>query len=252
MNYEGKFIPISAKKVEGDCLKAYANVFASPAQEEGAIICCTSAATDGICGSPPSYLIFATKLTKLAVVLLLPLFPLLLRVVVQITRGGSISKNTMRRLCLYLVLEQVRGFILYKLFDNIENFMAVSAGDECWYDDLLRSPKGPCHGRATDYSDHIVLFYAQLLPIALVEVLFSFMAPFWKRSNVVPTILSTGLLHLYLIVYLAAYKTAAYYHTPYEVGVGYIISLLTQVPLFLIMSTSLMEPVRDYFFGMSA
>lgn len=251
MNHDRKFIPINTNKLEGNCLKAYLNVFASSAEEEGAIICCTKGATGGICGSPPSYFIFARSLTKIPEVWLLPLFPLLVRLVVQFSQGGSMSKHTMRRLFLYIGLEQVRAFILYLLFDKIENIMVASAGDQCWYDDFLKSHQGPCQGRVTDYSDHIVLFYAQLLPIALVEVLFSFMAPFWKKGILVPTILSTGLLYLYLIVYLAAYKTVEYYHTLYETGVGYVISLLTQAPLFLLMSTSLMEPIRDYFFGIS-
>jgi hypothetical protein len=96
----------------------------------------------------------------------------------------------------------------------------------------------------------MVLFFAQILPIALTEVLFSFVAPYWKKHSVlVPTILVAGLLYMYLISLFSTYKTSAHFHTLFEIGIGYLISLLIQIPLFLIMTTSLMEPIRDYFFG---
>ncbi len=248
-----KYIPVDTQNLDGDCFKAYVNVLASSAAEEGGIICCTKETADGICGVVPSFLLFARRLTKLPEAWLLPLFPLLVRWAVQFTQGGSTNTTTTkRRFYLYIGLIQIRGWILYLFFDKIENFMVQPAGKQCWYDDVLKSYQAPCAGQVTDYSDHIVLFYAQILPIALAELLFSFMVPYWKKKSfLVPTILSTGLLYLYAIAFLAAYKTVAYYHTLFEIGVGYLISLLTQVPLFLIMSTSLMEPVRDYFFGIS-
>ena len=291
-----KYIPIDVNAIEDQCSKAYVNVFASVNTDDGAIICCTPENNYGICSSIPWYLLFARRLTRLPEAWLLPLFPLLVRGIVQFVtrqqRGAAASDDdgtafkrqkeintlTIRRLCLYIALIQIRWWILYLLFDQIEDQFVEPAGDGCWYDSLLRSHHDACHGKVTDYSDHIVLFCAQILPIALTEVLFSFVAPFWRNDNVprrtqspsttvspsatssfntkpksvvevVPIILVTGLLYLYFISFIGAFKTAAYFHTRFEIIIGYLISLVVQIPLFLILSTSLMEPVRDYFFG---
>lgn len=249
-----KYIPIDAGKLEDQCSKAYVNVLASSMSGNGAIICCSQEITDGICRSVPGYLIFAGRLARLPEAWLLPLFPLLLRGAVDFSRRQQRNESNTnywkRRLFLYFFLIQVRGWILYLLFDKIENLLVQPAEDECWYDDLLRSHQTSCEGKVTDYSDHVVLFFAQILPIPLTEVLFSFAVPYWKnRTFLVPSILVTGLLYLYLISFLATYKTVAYFHTLHESGVGYVISLLIQIPLFLITSTSFMEPIRNYFFG---
>ena len=249
-----KYIPIDAGKLGDQCPKAYANVLVSSMSDNGAIICCTQEITDGICRSVPGYLIFAQRLTRLPEAWLLPLFPLMLRGVVDFSRRRQLNESNSttwkRRLFLYIFLIQIRGWILYLLFDKIENLLVQPAEDECWYDDLLRSHQTPCEGKVTDYSDHVVLFFAQILPIPLTEVLFSFEVPYWKnRTFLVPSILGTGMLYLYLISFLATYKTAAYFHTMHEIGVGYVVSLLIQIPLFLITSTSFMEPIRNYFFG---
>eukprot|EP00534_Pseudo-nitzschia_fraudulenta_P005613 CAMPEP_0201184422 /NCGR_PEP_ID=MMETSP0851-20130426/126110_1 /ASSEMBLY_ACC=CAM_ASM_000631 /TAXON_ID=183588 /ORGANISM="Pseudo-nitzschia fraudulenta, Strain WWA7" /LENGTH=343 /DNA_ID=CAMNT_0047469389 /DNA_START=71 /DNA_END=1102 /DNA_ORIENTATION=+ len=276
-----KYIPIDPKTVGDECSKAYANVLASSITEIGTIVCCSNENTEGICASVPGYLIFARRLARMPDAWLLPLFPLLVRGVVRLAerlqrkqqqqqqqqRGsnaanddGTASKRqkeidalTIRRFFLYFGLIQFRGFVLYLLLDKIEGAIVEPAGDSCWYDDLLRSHHNPCHGKPTDYSDHMVLFYSQILPIPLLEVLSSFVAPFWTNHGVlrktVPTMLVSGLLYLYLISFLATYKTVAYFHTVFEVGIGYLISLLVQVPLCLIQCTSLMKPIRDYFFG---
>jgi len=94
-----------------------------------------------------------------------------------------------------------------------------------------------CGGRGFDYSDHIVLYFAQILPIALMEVLHStIVQPFWGSScnPWIPLLLWMGLLYLYLINAIGALKTAIYFHTPLEVVVGYVISLLYQIPLCLL------------------
>ena len=290
-----KYIPIDVNAIEDQCSKAYVNVFASSNTDDGAIICCTSDNKDGICRSIPWYLFFARRLARLPEAWLLPLFPLLVRGIVHFAtrrqRGAATSTDgtafkrqkeintlTIRRLCLYIGLIQIRGWILYLLFNKIENQIVEPAGDNCWYDSLLRSHHSSCQGKATDYSDHIVLFCAQILPIPLTEVLFSFMAPFWRNDivprttrspstipspsatsssntkpktgvEVVPIILVTGLLYLYVISFIGAYKTVAFFHTRFEIFIGYLISLVIQIPLFLILTTSLMQPVRDYFFG---
>ena len=267
-----KYIRISTSALEMDCTKAYANVFASSITDNGAVICCTQEITDGICGSSPWYLPLARRLARFPEAWLLPLFPLIVRRVAQFVirqkerqrgsnianekeskRSGEIETFTNRRFYLYFGLIQIRTWILYFLFDKFENLIVQPAGDGCWYQNHLRSHHHTCDGKETDYSDHIVLVFAQILPIALTETLFSFLAPYWKHNGyqgkVVPTILSTGLLYLYAISFLQVYDTSAYFHTHFEIFMGYLISLLIQIPLFLIMSTPLMKPFTHYFFG---
>lgn len=279
-NEDRKYIPIDANAVavalgdDAQCSKAYSNVWASGIAEDSAIICCTTQgeSNDGICQPSPWYLFFARRLAKLPEAWLLPLFPLMIRGLIQFvtrrpqqeqeggTNDGTASKRrreinalAMRRFWLYFGLIQLRGWVLYLLFDSIENRMVEPAGDTCWYDSMLRSNQSACEGTVTDYSDHVVLFFGQILPIPLTEVLFSFVAPFWSDhatlKTVVPTLLVTGLLYIYGIVFFAAYNTAAYFHTQYEIIVGYLITLWVQIPLFLLLTTSLLLPTREYFFG---
>jgi hypothetical protein len=201
--------------------------------------------------------------------MLLPLFPLLVRGALQLFRkfqiGGSNNKvqnvYAMRRLYLYLLLTQVRGWILYMLFGAIEALLVSSAGSNCWYEELLHHDTNysECQGRATDFSDHVVLYFAQILPIALTEVLHSFVIPFWDTktstrknggySSLVPIVLLAGLFYLYLITFLGAYKTAVYFHTGPEVLSGYLVSLCIQVPLCLMQCTNYFPRAREFFFG---
>jgi hypothetical protein len=273
------------------CRKAYIDVYASSIDETGALICCMSTGdNDGICRSMPWYLYLIKRLARFPEVILIPLFPLLVRGIyylvtlcqqrgvvvassdsVEFKRQQEINTLTRRRLCLYIGLTQIRWWILYLLFDAIEGQIVdvVAGGDDdddgCWYDSLLRGgDHNSCKGKAFDYSDHIVLYWAQILPIVLTEALYSFVAPFWRIDNraptrtttkllktvrLVPTILILGVIYIYIISFVGTYSTAAYYHTFPEVIVGYLISLLIQIPLFLIQCTSLMKNVRNYFFG---
>ena len=273
------------------CIKAYVDVYASSMDETGALICCMSTdVSDGICRSMPWYLYLVKRLARFPEVILISLFPLLVRGIcylvtlcqqrgvvvassdnVELKRQQEINTLTRRRLCLYIGLTQIRWWILYLLSNAIESQIvdAVAGGgdddDGCWYDSLLRGgDHNSCKGKAFDYSDHIVLYWAQILPLVLTEVLYSFVAPYWRFDNraptrtttkllkpvrLVPTILIAGVIYIYIISFVGTYSTAAYYHTFPEVIVGYLISLLIQIPLFLIQCTSLMENVRNYFFG---
>jgi len=115
-----KYIPIDANTIDEECSKAYANVLASSIEENGAIICCTNEITDGICKSLPWYLIFARRLTKLPEAWLLPLFPLLVRVVAKFVDRcqQSNTKYEKRRFYLYFGLIQIRGWVLYLFFST--------------------------------------------------------------------------------------------------------------------------------------
>ena len=173
------------------------------------------------------------------------------------------DRTAIRRLYLYLVLIQVRGWVLYLVLNAIEEMIVENPGTNCWYQKMLPDDNDTCQGRVTDFSDHIVLYFAQILPIALCEVLHSFVVPFWdtiswespfagserSKNRLVPTMLLTGLAHLYHITLLGAYKTSAYFHTGPEIFTGYIVSLTVQIPLLLLQCTDLWPHWREYFFG---
>jgi hypothetical protein len=40
-----------------------------------------------------------------------------------------------------------------------------------------------CYGQDFDFSDHVVLFFGQILPVTLFEVLFCFLVPLWGSSS---------------------------------------------------------------------
>lgn len=267
-----KYIPISISDLDYKCTKAYANVFASSITESRALICCTLEVADGICGSSSRHLPLVRRLARFPEAWLLPLFPLIVRRVTRFAtrriqrqyasnianekeskQNNEVDTFTKRRFYLYICLIQIRTWILYVVFDQFENLIVQPDGDECWYKTHLRSHQHSCSGKETDFSDHIVLVFAQILPIPLAETSFSFVVPFWNNNGyqgkVVPTILSTGLIYLYAISFLQIYRTSAYYHTRFEIFIGYLISLLVQIPLFLITSTSLMGASKTYFFG---
>jgi hypothetical protein len=150
----------------------------------------------------------------------------------------------------------------------IEEHFVSAARTNCWYESLLHQNYSSCQGQVSDFSDHIVLYFAQILPIPFMEVLHSLVHPFWNTisgtsstgvagtsfriassSAMVPILLISGLFYLYIVTFMGAYKTATYFHTTPEIINGFVISLLVQIPLFLMQCTTHMERAREYFFG---
>jgi hypothetical protein len=312
-NHNRKYIPVdvnvmndlNAHNGDRSCSKGFVNVFSSSIEEPGALVCCnydrettfsnySGTAADGICDSPPPIFFFTRRLARFPEAWLLPLFPLFLRLSVHFLLNGQsfVPNNSKaqhrlarRRFYLYIGLIQLRGWILYLLFDKLEEYFVASAGTNCWYENLLHRNYNSCQGQDSDFSDHIVLYFAQILPIPLMEALHSIAEPFWKNKNsspnnncstttsaassshslstppngnsgspfrltvVVPGILITGLLYLYIVTFMGAYKTAKYFHTFPEIANGYLISLVVQIPLFLMQCTTYLEQAREYFFG---
>jgi hypothetical protein len=303
-NQDTKYIPINVDALKNDalmnydCSKGFVNVFASSRDDPEALVCCGNGSTkrggaleEGIC-RPPHWLFFVSRrLARFPEAWLLPLFPLFVRLLFQMmmqkqqsqsaTNNVSNSNNNTitqyrlarRRFYLYIGIIQFRGWILYLLFDQLEEWMvASSVAKDCWYEQLLHDNYHSCQGQGTDFSDHIVLYFAQILPIALVEVLHSFVdeprywndnnnnnnnnnnsinkptTSFW-RSLPIPSILISGMLYLYIVTLMGAYKTAVYFHTWPEILNGYFVSLLVQVPLFLMQCTTMFDSTREYFFG---
>lgn len=155
-----KYIPVNPKAVSSKCSKAYVNVYASSKDEPDAIVCCdgshpstswlTGTYAGALCVPPPKFLPFARRLTKFPDSWLLPLIPILLRVVtVQFRRlfasngnnnihpnaGVAVAKDalephhhshwvTLRRLLSYVVVMNFRGWALYILFNMIQDSIA--------------------------------------------------------------------------------------------------------------------------------
>ena len=67
-----------------------------------------------------------------------------------------------------------------------------------------------------------------------------------------PVLLVAGLVYLYFITFLGAYKTAAYFHTGTEIFFGFAVSLLLQIPLCLLQCSSNWKSVRAHLYGQPA
>jgi hypothetical protein len=213
----------------------------------------------------------ASRLAKFPEAWLLPLFPILLRLLVWIilsvwsyfvpsvshVRAPATISSTLRRLCFYIMVLNFRGWILYVLFNEWEDRWAIVPSSPCWYEAWFAQHTEPsvCLGRPFDFSDHIVLYYAQLLPISLVETLHAlFQSPsFWAlpaasterpirkhailptcRNYMIPCVLIGSHVYLQFITATGAYKTSAYFHTPTEVLAGFAVSMLIALPLYLL------------------
>jgi hypothetical protein len=214
----------------------------------------------------------ASRLSRFPEAWLLPLFPLLLQAAAAAAaslcgcvRRGSASRRRgparelfvrraaplLGRLGFYVVLFNFRGWVLYVALNRLEDTVVASDGPfhrDCWYAPHLRADqRHECVGRAFDFSDHMVLYFAQLLPVPLAEGLYALLTSgYWSSREENAAIVSVrsswgsfvpqlflvlGLAYLYVVVYLGAVKTALFFHTIDEVVLGYAVSLLVQVPL---------------------
>ena len=254
---------------------------------------------------------FARRLTKFPDSWLLPLIPILLRLVtvqfrILCNNNSSVESHhrmlvTIRRFMSYILLMNFRGWALYILFNMLQDSIAAkfaatigvrdnvainasSGMGVCWYEHLLhpgrqqQTGEHSCYGRRFDFSDHVVLFFGHVLPVTLFEVLFCFLLPFWPTgtkngatmntthestdarwqshatssfsssnastistfvnhlpTGITPAFLLLSFVYLNILVFMAVHRTAAYFHTSSEIAVGYLISLLVQIPLGILL-----------------
>ena len=155
--------------------------------------------------------------------------------------------TTTLRLCFYIVTMNFRGWVLYVGLNRLESLFIVPAEQECWYRLFLKHPS--CRARVFDFSDHVVLYMAQLLPVALMETLHSFVVPFWGNSRAPVFVLVSCLAYFYTITLIGQFKTAAYFHTGWEILAGYAISLSVQIPYVILQCYPIWEGLRLWFFG---
>jgi len=275
-----KYIPADVSKIPMSCRKAFVNVHASSAED--GIMCCESIERARDLMSPcipKNQLPFlAGTLTTLRGAWLVPLIPILLRIVMEITSNYMLARNndlsfSLRRLLLYNFVIFFRLGVLYLLFNSVGGYMHATESGSCWYEPYLkmRNEHVPCYGQNFDFSDHIVLFLGQTLPIVLFELLVSI--SFLPRLQIIEEsqqedsedknisksqqdtfarneVLNKALMAIQLLFFLyfnfvtliSAYKTAAFFHTPAEVLIGCLISLSVQLPLCYIIFNN--EAVR--------
>lgn len=161
------------------------------------------------------------------------------------TDGEKLSTSTLR-LLFYIATLNFRGWVLYVFLGYLESLVVVPVGEQCWFKELMPSPS--CHARIFDFSDHTVLYMAQILPLLLMETLHSFALPFWKTARWPFVILLCGLVYLYLITLMGQFKTAAYFHTGGEIIAGYIISMIVQLPYAILQCFPVWEGMRLWLF----
>lgn len=159
---------------------------------------------------------------------------------------GERVSTTLLRLLFYIVTLNFRGWVLYVGLNRIESFVVVPVDEECWYGRLIQ--KHPCHGRIFDFSDHTVLYMAQILPLPLMETLHSLAMPFGGNSRGSAVLMVSGLVYLYIITLLGEFKTAAYFHTGGEILAGYAISLSVQLPYAILQCYPVWEGMRLWLF----
>jgi hypothetical protein len=160
---------------------------------------------------------------------------------------GERLSTTLLRLCFYIVTLNFRGWVLYVGLNRIESLVVIPVGEECWYGRLIETH--PCHGRIFDFSDHTVLYMAQILPLPLMETLHSLAVPFWGNARGPGDLLVLGLVYLYIITLMGEFKTAAYFHTGGEILAGFAISLSVQLPYAILQCYPVWEVMRLWLFG---
>lgn len=312
----------------GSCNKAFINVHSSTIDENLAAVCCSGTGDSSdfsndrwyhsnlchpripLMGVPVRKLPFAGRLTRLLEAWVLPLLPILLRLIYQLVfpertevNSSSLSvaansqapasrmfRTTLQRLLFYVLLLNLRGFGLYIGANALEeyalrtwltgnkavsqsptNSMRDAAHDlhnsgghsGCWYEEALKAHQkmamkndqhSECYGRQFDFSDHVVLFLANYLLIFVAEILILCSIPFWdkqatdtiqvkqrqsglflSKGAMWNTFLASLFLYMHILVCHALYQTAAYFHTPAEILVGYAVSMIIQVPVIYLM-----------------
>ena len=269
MLHSKKYTPVSTELVDESCNTVYLNIMSDSRDEDEAVVCCNestlpfSILETSLCSSKHERWPFASRLAKFPDALLVPLLPILLRLWFGLTSALFVSEtsirtklqncfhaniHTIRRLALYIFISFFRMYILYSLFNEIEDALVGEFKQNCWFHEWLPNhEKHPCFGRAFDFSDHMVLFYGQMLPISLTETVHAFAQPY-TRNRLVPTALIVSHLYLQFITATGVYKTGAYFHTPGEVVAGFGVSTLTSLPLLLLQCGSVRQRTRDYFF----
>lgn len=183
----------------------------------------------------------------------IPMTPLVVSGVVMLfqqllstSRGESWSCYATRFLFIVAIM-LFRMFVLYLGTNEIEHSI-VGTKSECWYSPHYRSS---CHGANFDFSDHTVLYLGQILPLPLMEVIHQVSLSAARKStiNVSWLWLLVAMPYLYWIALREEFKTAAYFHPPMEIIVGFVFSLSVQLPLAYLQCSPQWSTARQALFG---
>ena len=319
-----KYIPVQhqelthmLKEKTQPCRKGYVNVHSVTSNESLATICCRDSPSQpeerpagtfedwyrsNLCypkaayGIMSEHLPLAGRLTRMTEAWLIPLSGILFRLGYQIvTRSPLYSPTsqketisiTMRRLLFYILVLNVRGWVLYiganaledfvilpwlgskvvsplrrDSFSDMEHDLLANKHDssECWYRDLLkehhkvimgRDETSDCYGRPFDFSDHVVLFCAHYLPVMVCEMLICYTFPFWRkksRAGVFWEVLhAVQFVYLHLLLLNALYRTSVFFHTQSEILVGYGVSLMLALPVSVLVCSERLRGMRRTF-----
>lgn len=289
-----KYIPVDTSISEKKCQKAYVNVYAiSPGDGDYAIICCddeivqnaspyfawiSDSYEDALCARKPTEMPFAGKLTTIVGSWVLPTLVILVKVVILCFQNilhrefsdGEYGRALFRRLIFYFLVMNVRGWILFLLFNIFQNALIPEKhmSGSCWYNEYIireADQYSNCYGKNFDFSDHVVLFLGQIIPLVSCEFFITLLSPektnnsvvrdtaasqrfinFTRMKFMIPIVNTCFFVYMNIIVFLALYKTAAYFHTPSELAVGYMISLLVQLTCGLLIFGDDWATARKY------
>jgi len=293
-----KYIQLSRDSMPlQSCMKVYANVYASSQTETDALVCCDDSNItrwwnilsykELLCSQQIKPLPLMKSTTRLPYLLIVTFAPVLLRLLIHLCGWITLAHSThkdrartaMNRFILYIVIMLFRFYVLYGCFsltqDFLNNLSSQQPIENCWYGEFLmkRNAASSCYGQRFDFSDHVVLFFAQSLPILIFEATVHRHFALWPShtsdntsENIAPTpkkkmesilsyilntliasCLSLFFLYLNFITLLTAHSTASYFHTVTESIVGYFISLIVQVPLAFLIWSMKWPRLRDLF-----
>ena len=235
------------------CQKGFVNVLAKSQDDIGATICCDESNDSALCRR--SYPLLYKQLTRLPGAWLIPLLPFMLRhftVTIEALGNGipaESMRTSLRRLLFYIFVFMVRGVVLFLGANVLENMLVKSGSDSCWYSDLQRG-SSICHGLQFDFSDHTVLYFAQILPVSLMECIHIFVTHHWNKNwKYTLLVLFCYLPYLYYIALIGVFSTAAYFHTESEMLVGYVVSLIIQLPIAYLQCASGWKSLKQALFG---
>jgi len=153
---------------------------------------------------------------------------------------SSSSTAHARRLLLYGVVFFVRTFLLYKGLGWLQSSLQPAVGADCWYAAFARSNK--CLSDNFDFSDHIVLYVANYLVPAAVELSYAYTTVVtvggtmqWLRY--VPV--ACAALAMSLVTLRGVLFTTMFFHTPLESLVGLAVVLVSVVlPIYFLAVTN--------------
>lgn len=144
-----------------------------------------------------------------------------------------------RRLVLYLVLFLVRMLVLYKALGWVQSSLQPSPGSLCWYAPYTKHSL--CLADQFDFSDHIVLYVANYLAPAAIEVAYAHTAlsatggGTWLRYS--PAVGAACILSL--ITLRGMLFTCMFFHSPLESAVGLgVVTLGLLLPLYAFAETA--------------